>query len=158
MTRDAVSRVLAAFPIIHRSCRQRALLAPDGRTRVSAHQATVLAQLEREQGITLSELAARMGTALPTMSLLVDRLTRAGLAERSRDPEDGRRVLVRLTSAGGRVVAARSLLDPARVRALLAALSPEERSRSVEGLVALARAARRLPPSPLKPSPDRGVE
>lgn len=156
MSRDAVRRVLAAFPVIHDSCRQRALLTADGRSRVSAHQATVLAQLDRPQGITLTELATRMGTALPTMSLLVDRLSRAGLAERARDPEDGRRVLIRLTSAGRRLLADRSLLDPDRVRALLAALSPEERTRSVEGLVALAQAARRLPPIPSKPSQARG--
>jgi len=158
--RDAVGRILAAYPVIHRACRQRALPTPEGGPTVSAHQASVLAQLERDDGITLTELAGRMGTALPTMSLLVDRLGRAGLLERNRDPADGRRVLIRLTVAGERVVSARSLLDPERVRALLAALTPSERVQSVDALTALARAARRLPPQSTEgqPSSQRGWE
>jgi MarR family transcriptional regulator, temperature-dependent positive regulator of motility len=160
VARDPVGRMLAAYPVIHQACRQRDLPAPEGGARVSAHQASVLAQLESGEGITLTELAGRMGTALPTMSLLVDRLARAGLLARDRDPEDGRRVLIRLTAPGERVVSSRSLLDPERVRALLATLTPAERARSVDGLATLARAARRLSSTATErePSSERGRE
>jgi DNA-binding MarR family transcriptional regulator len=78
------------------------------------------------------------------MSLLVDRLVRAGFIRRDRDPADGRRVALRLTDSGSRAVRTRSLLDPERVRALLASLPADERSAAVAGVLTLARAARRL--------------
>lgn len=64
-----------------------------------------------------------------TMTNRIDRLTRAGLVERRRDPKDRRGVLVRLTSRGlARVDAAfEDLLD--RERDLLSALSDRERER-----------------------------
>ena len=48
---------------------------------------------------------------------------------------------VRLTTAGVRVREASSVLDPARVEALVARLSDDERARAIEGLALLARAA-----------------
>jgi DNA-binding MarR family transcriptional regulator len=95
-----------------------------------------------------------MGVALPTMSLLVDRLTKAGLIRRERNPDDGRRVSLRLTAAGERVRLGHSLIDPGKVRTLLGLLAPDERVLGVEGLTTLARAARRMgaavepPPEP----------
>ncbi len=142
MTRDPVAAVLAAYPVLHQALRQRDLAGPAGR--VSLHQATVLAHLVGTVPRTLSELAALMGVALPTMSLLIERLVRAGLVVRDRDARDGRRVSLRLTEAGGRAARARSVVDPERVRALLATLTPAERSAGVQGLTTLARAAERL--------------
>lgn len=156
MARDPVARVLAAYPIVHHALRQRDVVDPSGGGggggagaagapgRLSIHQATVLAHLDRVASVTLTELAGRIGVALPTMSLLIDRLVRGGLVRRERDPADGRRVALRLTGAGARAAASRSLLDPDRVRALLDVLTAEERSIGVDGLVTLARAARRL--------------
>jgi hypothetical protein len=46
-----------------------------------------------------------------------------------------------LTTAGVRVREATSVLDPARVEALVSRLSDEERTRAIEGLGLLARAA-----------------
>jgi DNA-binding MarR family transcriptional regulator len=141
--RDPTLRLLAAYPVLHHALRQREV--PDGAGgRVSPHQATVLAHLDKSAAQTLSELAAAVGVAMPTMSLLVDRLVHAGLIRRERDSDDRRRVALRLTAAGDRAAAARSLVDPERVRALLASLAPGERAASVEGVVTLANAARRL--------------
>jgi DNA-binding MarR family transcriptional regulator len=75
------------------------------------------------------------------MSLAIDRLERKGYAVRLKDAKDRRRVHVRLTTAGVRVREASSVLDPARVEALVARLADEERDRAVEGLALLARAA-----------------
>lgn len=97
----------------------------------------------------MTALAGLMEVAMPTMSLLVDRLEGAGLVRRDRDPDDGRRVLLRLTEAGTKAVRGRSLLDPDRVRSLLAALTPAERAAGVDGLVTLARAAQKVAPNRL---------
>lgn len=143
MARDAESRLLTLYPVVHHALRQRAVTDPTGH-RLSVHQATVLAHLDRATSHTLTQLAGEIGVALPTMSLLIARLVDLGFVRRERDPEDGRRVALRLSAAGLRAAAARSLLDPERVRALLDLLTPEERSAGVDGLATLAKAARHL--------------
>jgi len=75
------------------------------------------------------------------MSLMVDRLERKGYVGRLRDTADRRRVHLRLTSAGVRIREASSVLDPSRVEALLARLTPIERDDALRGLGLLARAA-----------------
>lgn len=142
MPRDLLATVLAAYPVLHQAVRQREVAGPTGQ--VSTHQATVLAHLAGPVPRTLSDLAAAMGVTLPTMSLLIERLVRGGLVLRERDPGDGRRVMLRLTDAGARAARARSVVDPDRVRALLASLTPAERAVGVQGLTTLARAAERL--------------
>ena len=142
MSRDPVGVVLASYPVVHHALKPRA--PSEAGAPVSEHQATVLAHLDRGEPRTLTELALAMRVALPTMSLLIDRLSGAGLVRRDRDPKDRRRVRLRLSAAGERVVAGRSLVDPDRVRALFAVLDPAERIQSAEGLATLARAARRL--------------
>lgn len=154
MPRDPVTQVLTSYPVIHHALRQREVQA--GGAGVSAHQATVLAQVDGAAGKTLTELAAAMGVALPTMSLTVDRLVAGGWLERARDPADGRRVSIRLTEAGQRMIKTRSLIDPERVRALLASLTPAERAAGVLGLTTLARAAQRLAPADRTRSASRG--
>ena len=152
MPDDPVARVLEAYPLIHHACRQRRVRLA-GRA-VSAHQATILAQLGRDTELTLGQLAQRMGVSLATMSLLVERLVRAGLIRRERDPRDGRRLRLTLTSTGARIRLAQSLLDPERVRQLLGLLTPAERAVGADGLDTLARAAQALGGAPrASPSP-----
>lgn len=155
MARDPVRQLLVAYPVLHHALKQRAVGDGTG-GQISAHQATVLSQLDRAEPSTLSELASVMGVALPTMSLLVDRLTKAGLIRRDRDGDDGRRVALRLTTAGERAARASSLLDPERVRQLLASLSQPDRAASVAAVLTLAQAARRLAPADRSRSPRRG--
>ena len=57
------------------------------------------------------------------MSLAIDRLERKGYVVRLRDAEDRRRVHVRLTIGGRARARGHSVLDPARVEALVARLS-----------------------------------
>ena len=57
------------------------------------------------------------------------------------EPLDRRRVGLRLTPAGARMKAAQTVLDPARVRAVLRRLSPSERDQALRGLALLARAS-----------------
>jgi DNA-binding MarR family transcriptional regulator len=138
------AEILEAYSLIYQACRQRQLQTRAAAHTVSTHQANVLIQLETGPGLSLGDLALRMGVTLSTMSLVVDRLERLGLIRRARDRADARRVLVRLTPLGRRVRSERSLLDPARVEALLDQLTPEERAAGITAFAALARAARAL--------------
>jgi DNA-binding MarR family transcriptional regulator len=67
---------------------------------VTARQATLLWLVKRSPGLSLAELAAEEGISPPALSGHVDRLERAGLLERVRSTEDRRRVGLRLTDEG----------------------------------------------------------
>jgi DNA-binding MarR family transcriptional regulator len=67
---------------------------------VTARQATLLWLVKRSPGLSLAELAAEEGISPPALSGHVDRLERVGLLERVRSTEDRRRVGLRLTDDG----------------------------------------------------------
>ena len=71
---------------------------------ITARQATLLWLVRRSPGLSLAELAAEEGISAPALSGHVDRLERAGLIERVRSSEDRRRVGLRLTEDGTRVL------------------------------------------------------
>jgi len=108
---------------------------------VSAHQASILDHLDEVDAMSMTDLAGHMGVTVATMSLAIDRLERKGYARRERDPQDGRRVLLRATAAGIRLREAKSVLDPVRVEQVLAQLSPGDRAAALKGLHLLARAS-----------------
>ena len=72
------------------------------------------------------------------------RLAQLGYVTQARDPGDARRMEVRLTAAGGQAMSESSVLEGTRVQSLLKRLTPDERSRALDGLALLARAAREL--------------
>jgi DNA-binding MarR family transcriptional regulator len=81
-------------------------------SRMSRPSFLVLAALEEAPDATLGqrELLARVRRTAGTLSVRLARLDRAGLIERTADPDDRRAVRVRLTDAGrARLVAAREL-------------------------------------------------
>ncbi len=139
--RSDAERLLAAYPRIFFACHTRHRRDPRTRRQLSAHQGSILDHLDDVEPISLMDLARHMGVTPSTMSLNVDRLERKGYILRQRDSRDGRRVNLRLTAAGVRVKEAQSVLEPARVRGLLAVLSPAERRTALAGLELLARAA-----------------
>lgn len=71
---------------------------------ITARQATLLWLVKRSPGLSLAELAAEEGISPPALSGHVDRLERAGLIERVRSTEDRRRVGLRLTDEGARLL------------------------------------------------------
>src|SRR5215211_7230813 len=71
---------------------------------VTARQVTLLWLVKRNPGLSLAELAAEEGISPPALSGHVDRLERAGLIERVRASEDRRRVGLRLTDEGSRLL------------------------------------------------------
>jgi len=71
---------------------------------ITARQATLLWLVRRSPGLSLAELAAEEGISPPALSGHVDRLERAGLIERVRSTDDRRRVGLRLTEEGARLL------------------------------------------------------
>ena len=71
---------------------------------ITSRQATLLWLVKRSPGLSLAELAAEEGISPPAMSGHVDRLERAGLLERIRSSDDRRRVGLRLTGEGERLM------------------------------------------------------
>jgi DNA-binding MarR family transcriptional regulator len=71
---------------------------------VTARQATLLWLVKRRPGLSLAELAAEEGISPPALSGHVDRLERAALIERVRSTDDRRRVGLRLTEDGVRLL------------------------------------------------------
>ncbi|MGH3133606.1 MAG: MarR family winged helix-turn-helix transcriptional regulator [Gaiellaceae bacterium] len=71
---------------------------------VTARQATLLWLVKRSPGLSLAELAAQEGISPPALSGHVDRLEAAGLLERVRSTDDRRRVGLRLTSDGAKLM------------------------------------------------------
>lgn len=137
----AITAVMTLYPRIYFACHTRHVRDPQTQRMLSRHQASILDHLDELEPTTVMDLAAHMGVTAATMSLSIDRLERKGYAVRLKDAKDRRRVHVRLTTAGVRVREASSVLDPARVEALVATLSDDERTRAIEGLGLLARAA-----------------
>ncbi len=96
-----------------------------------------------EAGIRVGEIAARIGSAVPSTSRLVRRLERRGLVVAERDEADRRATLVRLTPAGKHLRTA--LVDCRRqlVRDALAGHAGRLSAQLLEGLDQIAGALRR---------------
>jgi DNA-binding MarR family transcriptional regulator len=137
----AMTAVMTLYPRIYFACHTRHVRDPQTQRLLSRHQASILDHLDEIEPTTVMDLAGHMGVTAATMSLSIDRLERKGYVVRLKDAKDRRRVHVRLTTAGVRVREASSVLDPARVEALVGRLNDEERTRAIEGLGLLADAA-----------------
>ena len=98
-TRDNLGYLLAKA-----SQRWNALLrerfAARGFGEVRPAYGSVLLPLFEQDGLRMSEIAARSRLSKQTMTTLVRATERAGLVARERDPEDGRAFRIRLTARG----------------------------------------------------------
>ena len=86
----------------------------------SQHVWLILLALKQERRRAQQEIAAAVGIEGPTLTHHLDRLEKAGLIERARDPEDRRAVRVELTAAGDELfhrLAAAALAFDERLRA-----------------------------------------
>lgn len=101
---DAVERALVRLrrSMTRRHLRRRA--DPRGVLAATAVFDVLDALEERELGV--SGIAAAVGVDQPRASRLVARAVDHGLAERAADPADGRRQVIRLTTAGRQALAA----------------------------------------------------
>ncbi|MFI6517163.1 MarR family winged helix-turn-helix transcriptional regulator [Spirillospora sp. NPDC050679] len=105
---------------------------------VTSQQASVLGSLE-EGPRRMTELADEHGVRLPTMTALVNRLERDGLAARGRDASDARVVTVEITAAGTAQLRATRERRTEALAERIAALDEEQRAAIAAALPALDR-------------------
>jgi DNA-binding MarR family transcriptional regulator len=95
---------------------------------LSLTAAVALSRLSAEGPIRLTTLAAAEGISQPSMTQLIQRLERQGMATRINDPEDGRAALVNITDAGRALRDARRRDRRDRLAELLVDLSSEDKA------------------------------
>jgi DNA-binding MarR family transcriptional regulator len=111
---------------------------------VTGGQVSLLIQIHRHRGIGVRDLAARERMSPAAMSGYVDRLERAGLAQRRQNLDDRRRQGLWLTDEGERVLRSVKSRRTAWLAARLEHLSPDELAAldaAVEPLMALIEGA-----------------
>ena len=101
---------------------------------LSVPQFRVLAFLGRNHDASLSAVADFIGIADATASAMVERLVRRALVVREGDPEERRRVRIRLTGQGTALLERAGARTRRRVAARLAALKPGELAVLASGL------------------------
>jgi DNA-binding MarR family transcriptional regulator len=107
---------------------------------VTGGQVSLLIQIHRHRGIGVRDLASLERMSPAAMSGYVDRLERAGLVHKTRDPNDRRRQGLSVTSEGERVLRSVKSRRTAWLAARLEHLRPEELEAldaAVEPLLAL---------------------
>jgi DNA-binding MarR family transcriptional regulator len=111
---------------------------------VTGGQVSLLIQIHRHRGIGVRGLAALERMSPAAMSGYVDRLERAGLVTKTRDPDDRRRQGLSVTEEGERVLRSVKSRRTAWLASRLEHLSPEELAAldaAVEPLLALLEPA-----------------
>lgn len=79
---------------------------PDGPAeRADSARRRLLRAIAEREPATLNEVAAALGRGAPAVSRSVDGLVRAGLVERQPDPDNRRRLALRVTTAGREAMA-----------------------------------------------------
>jgi DNA-binding MarR family transcriptional regulator len=84
---------------------QRHTAAIEKRCGVNGGQLWIMAELEETPDLRIGALAKRLAANQATISNLVEGLTKKGLVERTQDPSDMRATMIRLTTAGAKVLA-----------------------------------------------------
>ena len=144
MNDDDVFEVQRLYPQIYLACHTDHVRAVSTKWRISSQDASILVHLDRESGLSPRELASHLGVAPSTLSAAIARLSELGYLTSSPSETDRRKRELRLTARGAEAIAAASVLDAERVKALLNKLEPDERKAAVCSLALLAEAARRL--------------
>jgi DNA-binding MarR family transcriptional regulator len=108
-------------------------------------EASALSRLERGGPATSSDLARLERISPQSMGVTVAALLDRGLVERSRDPEDGRRIVLSITEAGVRTVHDKRGARTEQIAAALrAGFSEEELSQLRTAAALLERLAENL--------------
>lgn len=118
--------------------RMRSIAAASGDA-ISPATASALGRLSREGPHGVTALADAEGVSQPAMTQLVDRVVKAGLAQRSRPNGDRRSVVVDVTPAGTDAIAERSRHRTEHLAELLTELTADERETIVAALPALEK-------------------
>jgi DNA-binding MarR family transcriptional regulator len=100
---------------------------------VTMSQAKVLYLVQAAPDLRMSDLSARLGVSLSTVSGVVDRMVDQGLLTRRDDPADRRHVVLRITDAGSTQLQLFRELNAGQIRSLLSRID-------IAGLAVVERA------------------
>jgi DNA-binding MarR family transcriptional regulator len=139
-----VFEVQRLYPQIYLACHVDHVRATSTEWQLSSRDSSILAHLDVIDALTPRALAAHLGVAASTLSAALTRLAKLGYLTNIAAPNDKRRRELRLTTRGAGAMASTSVLDAARVRALLESLTEEERRDAIRGLALLGRGARAM--------------
>ena len=139
-----VAAVQRLYPQIYFACHTRHVPRRANAARLTRQESSILAHLNRDAPMRAADLARHLGVVPSTMSAAVRRLTALGYINREREARDRRVAALRLSPQGARAMQAGSVLETARVAAMLGQLSAADRARAIEGLSILATAAKGL--------------
>ncbi|HJQ53995.1 MAG TPA: MarR family transcriptional regulator [Gemmatimonadaceae bacterium] len=118
-------------------------------TGISSAQLFTLRQISRRTGQSLSELAASTLTTQSSVSEVVSKLVRRGLATRESSPDDRRRAELQVTAAGYKVLETAPETPQEKLLAGLVAMGPARQRHLAAGLEEWLKAAGldNLPPT-----------
>lgn len=103
----------------------------------------LLRNLEKEPGLTVSELARRSGTVKSHVSKLVDQLVAQGFLEKQNDPADQRLIRVYITETTRKAKAEMEALAHSLWGEVMDQISPDELTQVSSGLRILLNALER---------------
>lgn len=135
-TGGALERFLLYFQTINRQLRKGSI--SESEQRLTRLQMILLRQIHKSDGITIGGLADRFGVRPSTISQMIDRLEREGLAVRHSDTSDARVKVVQLTEKGRTVLAEVESVWAMRLKSALEELSPDEQEHLVSLLGRIA--------------------
>ena len=138
-----VRLVQVAYPQIYFACHTRHVRRASTATQLSATDSTLLAHLDEKDPVRATALAKHLGLAASTLSAAIARLAALGYVVQRRSAQDGRVIDLLLAAKGAAAMQASSVLESARVKAMLGKLTAAERKRALDGLALLGMAARK---------------
>ncbi|HGY57242.1 MAG TPA: MarR family transcriptional regulator [Caldithrix abyssi] len=105
----------------------------------SLAQYRVLMLLHHHERMTVGDLHHALNTAQSTASEMVNRLVKQGLVERERDPDDGRRTVLKLSPGAKKDLLNRMEAMTEVYREILRNFSREEQEELIHSLEEIAR-------------------
>lgn len=107
---------------------------------MSVQQFRTLRVVHHHPGASLQVVAAHLGLTTASASKLIDSLTKTGLISRTESPEDRRKVVLDLTTAGLDALETARSAALGRLSELLAALDEADRSALIHSMKVLRAA------------------
>jgi DNA-binding MarR family transcriptional regulator len=115
-------------------------------TGVTNAQLFLLQQLAESDSLSVNDLAARARTQQSTVSIVIARLVRAGLASKRKSEDDARMAVISLTPKGRRLLAHAPAPPTTALFRAIESLSARDARALADGLRALVDALELTPP------------